>query len=566
MPSRRAASDWDGTLSAALSRCLAHPHPARTPSPAALRFAALCILWYSSSALSSNSGKAILTRLRFPVTLTIVQFAFVALCSGLCLALRHHPLPAHRNHHGTTLLGHTLAIRIPNRATIRGTCIMSLFSIAGHVCSSMAISRVPVSTVHTIKALSPLFTVIAYAGLFGVRYGFNTYFSLLPLTLGVMLACSFDMRANGVGFLCALGSTVIFVSQNIFGKKLLPKESSSTTTPSGEKGHKRQSSVSGAAQMDKLNLLFYSSAIAFLMMIPIWLYTDLGALWTRSRTPADSSDGGIGLLGYFVFNGTVHFAQCILAFSILSRTSPVTYSIASLIKRVAVICIAIVWFGQPVSAVQALGMLLTFAGLFIYNRAKAEIDRGEARRGIIERRIDVLLPSTQHDLELLPEEAELKTSSQLLIPNHHHPHHTDLHPPIIFENPFRRESHPPPPSSVQLSHSHSLQHLNSSSTGRASHPSSTTTTTTRQRAPSIPTPVSFIAPSDHPPPHPHHHSSPQQTQQHHHQSPEKQPLTQPFSSPHHQHHLPLTHPNPRPSLKAALQEPNPLLRPIVNVR
>ncbi|WAQ82452.1 hypothetical protein PtA15_2A769 [Puccinia triticina] len=498
MPSRRAASDWDGTLS------------------------------------------AILTRLRFPVTLTIVQFAFVALCSGLCLALRHHPLPAHRNHHGTTLLGHTLAIRIPNRATIRGTCIMSLFSIAGHVCSSMAISRVPVSTVHTIKALSPLFTVIAYAGLFGVRYGFNTYFSLLPLTLGVMLACSFDMRANGVGFLCALGSTVIFVSQNIFGKKLLPKESSSTTTPSGEKGHKRQSSVSGAAQMDKLNLLFYSSAIAFLMMIPIWLYTDLGALWTRSRTPADSSDGGIGLLGYFVFNGTVHFAQCILAFSILSRTSPVTYSIASLIKRVAVICIAIVWFGQPVSAVQALGMLLTFAGLFIYNRAKAEIDRGEARRGIIERRIDVLLPSTQHDLELLPEEAELKTSSQ--------------------------ESHPPPPSSVQLSHSHSLQHLNSSSTGRATHPSSTTTTTTRQRAPSIPTPVSFIAPSDHPPPHPHHHSSPQQTQQHHHQSPEKQPLTQPFSSPHHQHHLPLTHPNPRPSLKAALQEPNPLLRPIVNVR
>lgn len=69
------------------------------------------------------------------------------------------------------------------------------------------------------KALSPLFTVASYALLFRVRYSPSTYVALIPLTLGVMLACSFDLRANPFGLVCALGSTIIFVSQNIFSSQ-----------------------------------------------------------------------------------------------------------------------------------------------------------------------------------------------------------------------------------------------------------------------------------------------------------------------------------------------------------
>jgi len=76
-------------------------------------------------------------------------------------------------------------------------------------------------------------------------------------------------------------------------------------------------------------------------------------------------------------NGAVHYAQNIIAFIILSTTSPVTYSIASLIKRVAVICIAIAWFNQNVHPVQGLGIVLTFLGLWMYNSAKGDVERGE---------------------------------------------------------------------------------------------------------------------------------------------------------------------------------------------
>ncbi|EGG12346.1 uncharacterized protein MELLADRAFT_32747 [Melampsora larici-populina 98AG31] len=351
-------------------------------SSSKLRFLLLCSLWYTSSAISSNTGKIILNQFQFPITLTIVQFGFVGIWScGFIYLTKGY-------------------LNYPKQNTIQSTLIMSLFSIAGHVFSSMAISRVPVSTVHTIKALSPLFTVLAYGGLFGVKYGFMTYFSLLPLTLGVMLTCSFDLNANLTGFLCALGSTIIFVSQNIYGKKLLPQESDEeldTTNPI-KPNLIINSSNSSKGKVDKLNLLFYSSSIAFILMIPIWIWFDLFKIWSLTNYNPDRTMSHQSLLFYFMLNGSIHFLQCILAFSILSRTSPVTYSIASLIKRISVICLAIFYFDQSISLLQSFGMVLTFFGLYLYNLFKFEIDLGEKKLNGLNS-IHSILPSTKQDVK-----------------------------------------------------------------------------------------------------------------------------------------------------------------------
>lgn len=125
------------------------PTPSRSPSPRpfaiphfttphieTIRFVSLCILWYSCSALSSNTGKVILNNFRFPITLTIVQFFFVA---GLCYLCSRPEL------------GSKTRIRNPTRAIVKGTLPMAAFQVGGHIFSSLAISRVPVSTVHTIK-------------------------------------------------------------------------------------------------------------------------------------------------------------------------------------------------------------------------------------------------------------------------------------------------------------------------------------------------------------------------------------------------------------------------------
>ena len=109
--------------------------PLPSPSWSTIRFIFLCSLWYMSSAMSSNTGKVIFMQFRFPITLTIVQFGFVAAyCAILC-----NPV------YGMTVF------RSPTKAILRSTVPMAAFQVGGHMFSSVAISRIPVSTVHTIK-------------------------------------------------------------------------------------------------------------------------------------------------------------------------------------------------------------------------------------------------------------------------------------------------------------------------------------------------------------------------------------------------------------------------------
>lgn len=112
------------------------------PGSSNFLFILLCGLWYSTSALSSNTGKAILTQFRYPVTLTFVQFGFVA---SYCLLFMSPAIRFTR-------------MRKPTRAILRNTFPMGLFQVGGHIFSSIAISRIPVSTVHTIKVSNTTFS------------------------------------------------------------------------------------------------------------------------------------------------------------------------------------------------------------------------------------------------------------------------------------------------------------------------------------------------------------------------------------------------------------------------
>lgn len=321
----------------------------------------LCLLWYLSSALSSNTSKGLMSRRKvpggdahsgrlpalfpYPVTLTLVQFVFV---NAFCYAGTRRGLL------GDFVLAPRLVPLTVQRVRELGQ--ISVFNVIGHALGSVAISRVPVSMVHTIKALSPLFTVLAYVYLFNVSYPRHTYVSLVPLILGVVLACS-TLSTSGddvVGFGAALGSTFIFVAQNIYSKKLLKPAQAGGAGGAGM-----------PEKMDKVNILFYSSACSIVLMLPMSLYYDA----PRMAAP-DAPRLTAHVLWLITANGVVHFAQNLLAFQVLAHVSPVTYSIANLFKRVFVILLAIVWFWQPVTALQWLGIGLTFVGLYMYNNNK----------------------------------------------------------------------------------------------------------------------------------------------------------------------------------------------------
>ncbi|EER27505.1 suppressor of loss of ypt1, variant 2 [Coccidioides posadasii str. Silveira] len=333
-------------------------------APVSYRLIGLCIVWYMTSALTNTSSKEILNALPKPITLTIVQFGFVSTC---CLLLSYlaSVFPTLRS----TVPALKNGIRYPTLEVISTALPLALFQLAGHILSSMATSQIPVSLVHTIKGLSPLFTVLAYRVLFRIRYARATYLSLVPLTMGVMLACSAGFSTNFFGILCAFCAALVFVSQNIFSKKLFNESSRIEAEGQALTGRK----------LDKLNLLCYCSGLAFFLTAPIWFFSEgyplLMDLLQDGAIDLTEKKGSLDhgpLILEFIFNGMSHFAQNILAFVLLSMISPVSYSVASLIKRVFVVVVAIVWFGNATTPIQAFGIGLTFVGLYLYDRNSHE--------------------------------------------------------------------------------------------------------------------------------------------------------------------------------------------------
>jgi solute carrier family 35 protein E1 len=330
----------------------------------------LCGVWYMTSIFTNMSSKAILTALPQPVTLTTVQFAFV---SGWCLVLAAAARRFPRLKQTMPFLKY--GIRPPSKELVMATLPLTCFQIGGHILSADATSRIPVSLVHTIKGLSPLLTVGAYSIFLGIQYSLPTYLSLIPLTVGVVLACSADFNANFIGLLSAFASAILFVVQNIVSKQIFNDAAAA---------EKDGLPPTRFTKPDKLNLLCYSSGLAFLFTLPLWLWSEgftlLGDFLHDASIELSDHPGAFDhgrLLLEFLFNGTFHFGQNIVAFVLLSMVSPVTYSVASLIKRVFVIVFAVVWFGKPITKVQAFGLLLTFVGLYLYDRTSdaAKVDK-----------------------------------------------------------------------------------------------------------------------------------------------------------------------------------------------
>ncbi|KAG0363648.1 suppressor of loss of ypt1 [Podila minutissima] len=322
----------------------------------------LCLAWYLSSAVTNNIGKQIMNQFRYPVTLTFIQFLFVSLFCFLS---------------GTVGL---TKIRSPTVGIMQMTAPLVGFQVVGHVFSSVAISRVPLSVVHTIKALSPLFTVVFYRVILGTTYSRAVYISLVPLTAGVMLACRLSLEFNNlVGLVCALASTLVFVTQNVFTKRILfstkAKQSAGLANKDNGEDPVEEVGSQNAQKLDKLNILFYSSTFAAICMVPIWLYAEgMGLMFADESGVYHHAAGhqaGFWSVAWLLFlNGFSHFFQNVFAFSVLALTSPVTYSIASLIKRIIVIVASIVYFHQTLGTTQWTGVCMTFWGLWLYNSAK----------------------------------------------------------------------------------------------------------------------------------------------------------------------------------------------------
>ncbi len=421
----------------------------------------LCLTWYLTSVVSTSSSKMILKQFTFPVTLCQVQFIMniwycvlsvftVRKMDMLLSVYRHSRVGKNSNYEkqGNFDLGHSDTVKFrspyyisgvqrsfsydksfsfltcfpkgtfpeslnnydysivgnffkPSVLLLKATVPMGGFQFLGQLSNNKATSLVPVSIVHTIKALSPMATVLTYRFLFKRSFDAKTYITLIPLIIGVMMSCTKPGNSSKgkddpflIGCFFAFISMLIFVSQNIFAKKFLtyrsdPQDSenkgfalnidaseskfenrspilpiSMPATPLyGNSSQSLNKMVKDSQKrLDKISVLFYCSVVGYCLTLPVYILSEL----SNSVLSLKFIDAHVACL-MFIY-GIAHFMQSIVAFQILGRISPINYSIANILKRIIVISCSIFLEGTPFSTFQYIGLFLTFSGLYAYDR------------------------------------------------------------------------------------------------------------------------------------------------------------------------------------------------------
>eukprot|EP00037_Helgoeca_nana_P009142 m.80348 g.80348 ORF g.80348 m.80348 type:complete len:352 (-) comp19373_c0_seq1:105-1160(-) len=294
------------------------------------RLIVLLVVWYTASVMQNLWGKSVLKKLPMPKTLAIAQFATINVVLPLLMSVWNK---RRRNFDSRTY----------QTALIPISCLKLLASVA----TFTTLLKVPVSYAHTIKALMPLCSVVLSRIILDEHHSWKMLLTLVPIVVGVVVSSATEMEFNLSGLIAALTSMFLLSIQTIFSKKVM-------------------------ISVDHLNLLLVTSQICLFLFTPYWLWMEGWGILMGSTlrdlklSTIELQHVMLKLLGASILNAV----QTVSAFTFLSLVPPVTYSVANVTKRVAIISLSIVYFGQTATFANVFGMSTTFLGVGLYNYVK----------------------------------------------------------------------------------------------------------------------------------------------------------------------------------------------------
>eukprot|EP00440_Ansanella_granifera_P075169 gb/GFBE01081580.1/.p1 GENE.gb/GFBE01081580.1/~~gb/GFBE01081580.1/.p1 ORF type:complete len:461 (+),score=62.93 gb/GFBE01081580.1/:1-1383(+) len=294
------------------------------------------IIWYAVSFSGILLNKSILSPgspfHAEPVTLALVQTLSTVLLgsvsqSGVVQRIRHGEKKRGTGRRATFVL--------------LGLGVLRFLVI---VLGLISLRYVAASFTETIKASSPIFTVIAATLLLGERTEPRVLMSLLLVVGGLASASAAELSFTLVGFAAAVSTNVVECVQNVFCKKLL------------------QDGPDGKPPYTPSQLQYYSAAASLVVQLPLFV----GAFCT-GRLALPNEAAALAMLG---LAGFVYYLQSALVFKIMSHYSPVTVSVLNTAKRALIICLCSVYFGNIITPVARFGTAVTLLGSGLYSYMK----------------------------------------------------------------------------------------------------------------------------------------------------------------------------------------------------
>nr|XP_008864418.1 hypothetical protein H310_02625 [Aphanomyces invadans]ETW06343.1 hypothetical protein H310_02625 [Aphanomyces invadans] len=237
---------------------------------------------------------------------------------------------------------------------------LSVLAISSKLLTYWSYSKVPVALTHTCKASTPLFNVVLAYLVYRTTHATPICLSLAPIVVGVAMASMSEVQINVrcspaamysvvhpsfgriqefamVGLVCAVSSSLFGVMQSMYAKYLL-----------------RHGVVA-----DSVNLHFYNGLLCIVVNSPVILFGNAAPM-VPGQVPYT----------LIIVCSICQFISSLSSMLLLGKVSELTYSIMSTLKRVVIVVSAIVYFGNSMTGVSAVGMSLALGGVGAYQYAK----------------------------------------------------------------------------------------------------------------------------------------------------------------------------------------------------
>ncbi|CAN1124701.1 UDP-URONIC ACID TRANSPORTER 1 [Linum perenne] len=315
---------------------LSNPSSSSSTSPSSSRKQAIFIvslvtLWYSSNIGVLLLNKYLLSNygFRFPIFLTMCHMSACAILSYLSIVfLKVVPLQT-----------------LKSRPQLLKISTLSVVFCASVVGGNISLRYLPVSFNQAVGATTPFFTaVFAYLMTFK-REAWVTYFALVPVVVGVVIASGGEPGFHLFGFIMCISATAARAFKSVLQGILLSSD--------GEK-------------LNSMNLLLYMSPIAVFVLVPAVIVMEPDVLsFTLSLGRKDKF---LWLL--LILNSTLAYSANLTNFLVTKHTSALTLQVLGNAKGAVAVVISIFIFRNPVTVIGIGGYTITVLGVVAYGEAK----------------------------------------------------------------------------------------------------------------------------------------------------------------------------------------------------
>jgi solute carrier family 35, member E1 len=301
-------------------------------------FGLIVLGWYLSAIVAVLSSKLIMLQFPFPFFLCLTQFLSASIATAALNSWNRSPplLPHFRSHLLHIGVSYTF----------------------GFIFTNISFSLVNTSFAETIKSSEPVSSVILGYYLVSEVASPSTYLTLVPICLGVALACLSDYNFHLFGFLFALLSNFCFSYRAVIAKQLYHL-ALTISPPSGS-----------PASLDETQLFHAISLIGILIVGPLTLFIESRAILDNLFSESFTSQTAFFVVSCTLLNGLAYTMYNVLSFYALRRSDVITHAVLNVFRRVVIITASIFFFHVAVTPLNLIGIALAIFGVVAFTASR----------------------------------------------------------------------------------------------------------------------------------------------------------------------------------------------------